>query len=287
MRVANEFRTDGMLRLTGPDGEVRFAGEGGKLCFALAPGIELPTMDPMQRSWWQAWVVGLAFLGVSWLQAADPAPKAFIDGEGPGWRTLGEADFLNVNCATNTWTWKGALAQCTGQPVGVIRSRHSVTNLELVVEWRHLRDAGNSGVFLWATERSIQQLEAGKGQLPEGIEVQVLDHGYTAQYERDAKKKADWFTTNGDVFPTGQSKMKPFAPVAPDGQRSFPRKNLSRGVGEWNHYYVRAINGEVRLWVNGEEVSGGTGCQPAFGYLCLESEGSPVEFRNLRIRELP
>ena len=67
----------------------------------------------------------------------------------------------------------------------------------------------------------------------------------------------------------------------------FPRKNLSKGIGEWNHYYIRAINGEVRLWVNGEEVSGGTGCTPANGYLCLESEGSPVEFRNLRIREVP
>ena len=50
---------------------------------------------------------------------------------------------------------------------------------------------------------------------------------------------------------------------------------------------MRGINGEVRLWVNGEEVSGGTGAQPRRGYLCLESEGSPVEFRNLRIRELP
>ena len=75
--------------------------------------------------------------------------------------------------------------------------------------------------------------------------------------------------------------------ASPDGKRSFPRKELSKGVGEWNHYYVRAINGEIRLWVNGEEVSGGTGAQPSSGYLCLESEGSPVEFRNLRIRELP
>ena len=56
--------------------------------------------------------------------------------------------------------------------------------------------------------------------------------------------------------------MKPFPPISPDGSRSFPRKNLSKGVGEWNHYYVRAINGEVRLWVNGEEVSGGTNCDP-------------------------
>ena len=42
----------------------------------------------------------------------------------------------------------------------------------------------------------------------------------------------------------------------------------------------------MRLWVNGEEVSGGTNCQPATGFLCLESEGAPVEFKNLRIREL-
>ncbi len=79
--------------------------------------------------------------------------------------------------------------------------------------------------------------------------------------------------------------MKPFAPD--NGVRRFPRKNLSKGVGEWNHYYVRCINGEVRLWVNGEEVSGGADCEPRTGYLCLESEGAPIEFKNLRIRELP
>jgi hypothetical protein len=81
--------------------------------------------------------------------------------------------------------------------------------------------------------------------------------------------------------------MKPFPPLSPDGSRSFPRKNLSKGIEQWNHYYVRAINGEVRLWVNGEEVSGGTEINPARGFLCLESEGSPIEFRGLRIRELP
>ncbi len=221
--------------------------------------------------------------------AADPIafPKAFVDGSGPGWRALGGSDFTHVNCASNTFTWNGGDVHCTGQPVGVIRSHHSLTNFELVAEWRHLSSGGNSGIFVWASDASIKNLEAGKGRLPDGIEVQVLDHGYTEQYERDHKRKADWFTTHGDVFPTGPAKMKPFPPVAPDGQRSFPRKNLSRGVKEWNHYYVRAINGEVRLWVNGEEVSGGSGCRPASGYLCLESEGAPVDFRNLRIRELP
>lgn len=223
------------------------------------------------------------------ITAADPAsaPKAFIDGTAPGWRRLGQVDFVDVNCATNTWTWTDSGVHCTGQPVGVTRMKKPVTNFELVAEWRHLRSGGNSGIFVWASDASIQDLAAGKGRLPDGIEVQVLDHGYTEQYEKSSGKKADWFTTNGDVFPTGPAKMKPFPPIAPDGQRSFPRKNLSKGINEWNHYYVRAINGEVRLWVNGEEVSGGTDCRPASGYLCLESEGSPVDFRSLRIRELP
>jgi hypothetical protein len=233
-------------------------------------------------------LAALALAAAVVAQSTTPSPKAFIDGTGPGWRALGAADFTNVNCAPTTWTWTNGGVFCTGEPVGVIRSTQAVTNLELVVEWRHLKPAGNSGVFLWATQRSITELEAGKGRLPEGIEVQVLDHGYTTQYEKQSGKKAEWFTTHGDVFPTGSADMKPFEPKAPgNSKRSFPRKNLGKGVGEWNHYYVRAINGEVRLWVNGEEVSGGTGCKPAFGYLCLESEGSPVEFRGLRIRELP
>ncbi|MBI1899783.1 MAG: DUF1080 domain-containing protein [Planctomycetia bacterium] len=235
----------------------------------------------------------LVALGTLWiggpaaLRSDDPPalPKAAIDGQGPDWTALGEADFENVNCDKETWTWTGGEARCTGKPVGVTRSKKQYSNFELVLQWRHLKSAGNSGVFLWSPEESLAGLKPGA--LPHGIEVQVLDHGYAEQYEKREKKKPDWFTTHGDVFPVGKSKMKPFSPAAPDGKRSFPRKNLSKGVGEWNHYYIRAINGEVRLWVNGEEVSGGTNCDPKTGYLCLESEGSPVEFKNIRLRELP
>jgi hypothetical protein len=215
-----------------------------------------------------------------------PAPRAFIDGTGPGWMTLGQKDFLPVNGASDTWTWKGGVLHCSGQPVGVARTARSFTNFELVARWRHLQSGGNSGFFVWASEQSLSGLKPGS--LPRGgIEVQVLDHGYREQYEKDSGKPGDWFTTNGDVFPVGSSRMKPFPPLSPDGSRSFPRKKLSKGVGEWNHYYVRAINGEIRLWVNGEEVSGGNNCEPRAGYLCLESEGAPVEFTDIRIRELP
>lgn len=216
---------------------------------------------------------------------APAPPAARIDGTGPGWRALTEADFENVNCLPETWTWTEEGARCTGLPVGVIRTKEVFTNFELVAEWMHETPAGNSGIFVWAIEESMKDLPPGK--LPHGVEVQILDHGYTEKYERESGGKATWFTTNGDVFRVGAMKLTPFAPVSPDGSRSFPRENRSLGHGQWNHYYVRAINGEVRLWVNGGEVSGGTDASPRSGPLCLESEGAPIRFRNLRIRTLP
>jgi len=233
-------------------------------------------------------LIGLAFHSA----AADdaPLPKAFIDGNGPGWKALGEEDFVNVNCAADTWSFKDGMIQCTGMPTGVMRMKEPVTNFELVVQWKHLKPGGNSGVFVWASDESIKALHAGNHtkRLPDGIEVQILDHGFRDNYAKKTGKTDNlFFTTNGDVFHTGTARLTPFPPTSPNGSRSFPRKELSKGAGEWNHYYVRGINGEVRLWVNGEEVSGGKDAKPASGYLCLESEGSPIEFKNLRVRVLP
>jgi hypothetical protein len=220
-------------------------------------------------------------------QAEPSSPgKTIPDGTGPEWRALGEEDFVNVNCDPQTWSWKDGGVHGTGRPVGVIRTRKSFTNFELLAQWRHLRSGGNSGIIVWTKDEFLKGLKPGT-LMRGGIEVQVLDHGYAEQYEKKTGKKPDWFTTHGDVFAVGSSRMKPFPPVSPDGSRSFPSKHLSKGVNEWNHYYLRCVNGEIRLWVNGEQVSGGSGCAPASGYFCLESEGSPVEFRQLRIRELP
>ncbi|MCA9125615.1 MAG: DUF1080 domain-containing protein [Planctomycetales bacterium] len=213
-------------------------------------------------------------------------PRAYIDGTQADWRNLGEDDFERVNLEEDTWTWDGNVARCTGQPVGVERSKEIFTNFELVARWRHLSDGGNSGFFIWASPEGMQGLQPGK--LPRsGIEIQVLDNGFTKRYEQRSGKPGDWFTTHGDVFPVGTSKLKPFPPLSPNGSRSFPSKQLSRPSPQWNHYYIRAIQGEVRLWVNGEEVSGGNAAQPATGHICLESEGAPVEFKDIRIRVLP
>jgi len=243
----------------------------------------------MKRRWlvWSM-MAAIAALSVPRAGAEGPSrpPGDLLVGTGPGWQDLTEKDFAPVNGDPDTWTWKDGILLCKGTPVGVTRIKEPVKNFEMVLQWRHLRPAGNSGVFVWASEEALKDLPPGKLP-PGGIEVQILDHGYAERYEKQTGKKGDWFTTNGDVFAVGASKMKPFPPLSPDGSRSFPTKELSRGANEWNHYYIRGVNGEVRLWVNGEEVSGGADCRPSSGYLCLESEGSPIEFKEIRLRRLP
>ena len=228
----------------------------------------------------------------------DALPPAWIRGE--AWPALSLADFVVVNGEADTWVEKKGVICGSGQPLGGARTKRAYTNFELVVEWRHLEHAGNSGIFLWCPESAFTDLP--QGELPRsGIEVQVLDLGYEEDWLAAKGARSDWFTSHGDVFPVGSSTMTPFTPRIeyaapdgtryavgkPDGSRSFPTQRRTRPLREWNHYYVRAVNGEVRLWVNGEEVNGGTRCQPATGYLALEAEGAPVEYRNLRLREVP
>ncbi|OYP36150.1 DUF1080 domain-containing protein [Rhodopirellula sp. MGV] len=214
------------------------------------------------------------------------ATRAFIDDEAPGWVSLTEADFAAVNSDPDTWSWHEGVMHCTGLPVSVIATKDQFENFEAVIEWMHEKPAGNSGMFAWVSPESLAKLRAeGQPGLPDGIEIQMLDHGYTDKIKA-LGQSTEWFGTNGDVFGV-RKPFTPFPPTSPNGNRSFPRKHLCNGHGEWNHYYVRAINGEVRLWVNGEEVSGGNGVTPASGHLCLESEGSPIQFRKLRVRRLP
>lgn len=229
-----------------------------------------------------------------------PACAAAGDDDDDGWRVLTLADFVNVNGTAETWTERDGVIVCSGKPNGGARTNFQLTNFEMEVEWKHHVYAGNAGIFLWCPESAFTDLPPGT--LPRsGIEIQVLDLGYEENFEKSKGKPSDWFTSHGDVFPVGASTMNAFTPEItytypdgssakvgnPDSSRSFPTARLSNPVGEWNHYFIRAVNGEVRLWVNGVEVNGGNECMPATGYLALESEGSLVEYRNLRIRELP
>lgn len=243
-------------------------------------------------------LVSLAAFGHLAPRQASTPPRAFVDGA--GWDALTLDDLVNVNGEPDTWREVDGVLVCSGKPLGGARTRKEYTNFELVLEWKHHTFAGNSGLFLWCPESAFTDLPPGT--LPRsGIEVQVLDLGYEQNWLESKGAHSDWFTSHGDVFPVGASSMQaitptitytaddgtPFTVGSPDSTRSFPTRRLTRPAGEWNHYYVRAINGEVRLWVNGEEVNGGTRCSPATGHLAFEAEGALVEFRNVRIRELP
>jgi hypothetical protein len=188
--------------------------------------------------------------------------------------------WVNANCAPETWTVRDGLIHCTGQPIGALRTDRQYENFILEAEWCHLISGGNSGIFIWGTP-----IAAPGVPFLRGIEVQVLDHGYAEQYEKETGKKSDWFTTHGDVFPIHGATMKPFG--RSNGMRSFPSEDRSKRSPEWNQYRIVCTNGVIRLSVNGKEVSGGEDCNYRKGYLALESEGAPVEFRNLRIKELP
>jgi hypothetical protein len=55
----------------------------------------------------------------------------------------------------------------------------------------------------------------------------------------------------------------------------------------WNTYDVVCVDGVIKLAVNGKFVNGVSRSTQKKGYLCLESEGGEIHFRNLNIIELP
>ncbi|MEQ8879363.1 MAG: DUF1080 domain-containing protein, partial [Cyclobacteriaceae bacterium] len=57
--------------------------------------------------------------------------------------------------------------------------------------------------------------------------------------------------------------------------------------GEWNTYDVVCVDGEIKLSVNGKFVNGISQSTQREGYMCLESEGAEIHFRNLKVIELP
>jgi hypothetical protein len=104
------------------------------------------------------------------------------------------------------------------------------------------------------------------------------------EYHEDGKLM---YTSQGDIFSIHGATMKPDRPHPAGWARCLPSENRTKGAGEWNHYRVTAIDGTIKLAINGKEVSGAFDVNPREGFICLESEGSPVHFRNIRIQELP
>jgi len=172
--------------------------------------------------------------------------------------------WVNVNCAPETWTVRDGIIVCTGIPTGVLRTTRHYENYILELEWRHMKTRGNAGLFIHSDPVTA------RGQpFTRSIEIQIMDGNA------------------GDMFSIHGATMSPDKPHPKGWVRSFPSEDRMNPTGRWNHYRVVSRDGTATLAVNGKIVTRGYHLNPRKGYICLESEGSEVHFRNIRIRELP
>jgi len=200
------------------------------------------------------------------------APPVQPDAE---WQDLFNGENLDgwarVNGAPSTFTVRDEMIVCSGKPISVLRTDRMYENFVFEMEWKHIKETGNAGLFLWS-----DPLTARGQPFTRSIEVQVMVGIETENY-----------TSDGDVFSIHGATMVPDRPHPGGWVRCLPSEKRVKPAGNWNHYRVTCIDGTLKLEVNGKEVSGGYDMSPRKGYICLESEGSEVHFKNLRIRELP
>ena len=187
--------------------------------------------------------------------------------------------WVNVNTDKDTWTVRDGLLVCSGHPIGVMRTQKQYENFILHIEWMHMEAGGNSGVFVWS-EGSVPE---GK-RLPKGVEVQMLELDWVKLHKQKDGTLPPIAYVHGEVFGVGGLKT---TPDNPRGNRSKSIENRCKGKGQWNIYDVVCVDGVIKLSVNGKFVNGISNATIKKGYLCLESEGAEIHFRNIRIMELP
>lgn len=223
-------------------------------------------MPKMFRTAWLVLLYSLvASLSVSSASfAEDVALRPLFNGKDlSGW--------VLVNTPPQTWNVKDEMLVCTGKPIGEIRTEKMYQNFILEVEWRHMVPGGNAGIFVWADDITSKGVPFHRS-----IEVQVLENAYG---------QSPGHTTHGDIFPIHGATLTPVN--GRGGSRAFPSEERSKPSPEWNHYRIECNDGHISLAVNGTVVTQGSDASPRKGYICIESEGGVVHYRNLKIRELP
>jgi len=186
--------------------------------------------------------------------------------------------WYNVNTDAVTWKKQRDILVCSGRPIGVMRSEKQYENFILHIEWMHTEPGGNSGVFVWSNANPAEE-----SRLPDGVEVQMLELDWVKLNTKDGVAPPEAYV-HGELFGVGGVKT---IPDNPRGTRSKSVENRCKGRGEWNVYDVVCVDGVIKLSVNGKFVNGVSQSTQRKGYICLESEGAEIHFRNIKIIELP
>ena len=145
-----------------------------------------------------------------------------------------------------------------GNPFGYMRTEQKYGDYKLHVEWRWVGEGSNSGIF--------QRVQDPDNVWPEAIEYQLC------------RGKA------GDYVMLGGAKIKEVECVG-----DFPVKDRSgdaeNPVGEWNTAEIICKGKTITSYVNGKLLNECTG-EHTEGYIALQSEGGPIEFRNIYITDV-
>jgi hypothetical protein len=185
--------------------------------------------------------------------------------------------WVNVNTDPDTWSVRDGVLVCKGKPVGVMRTDRQYENFIMHIEWMHMEPGGNSGTFVWSNA-----VPGERNRLPNGVEVQMLELDWVKLNRRPDFDPPVAYVS-GELFGVGGVKT---VPDNPRGERSKSIESLCKPRGEWNTYTVVAVDGVIKLAINGKFVNGISKSTQKKGYICLESEGAEIHFRNIKIMEL-
>jgi len=155
------------------------------------------------------------------------------------------------------WSVRNGVLRCEGEPFGYIRTTEAYSNYRLRIEWRWPETPTNSGVLLHIT---------GPDAIwPACIEAQ-LQH----------QNAGDFITLGGSTF--AEKKDKNRIPRQHDSSEKEP--------GQWNRYDITCQGDTITLVVNGLLQNTATKTSLVSGPIALQSEGSPIEFRNITLTPL-
>ena len=190
---------------------------------------------------------------------------ALFNGENlDGWKTYvqdGAADPAQV------WSVQDGVLRCEGKPFGYIRTVESYSDYSLELEWRWPDEPTNSGVLLHTL---------GEDKIwPQCIEAQ-LKHENAGDFV--TIQPGSTVVVNGVRY---QSEGESIFNVVPKRHSSS-----EHAPGQWNRYRIICTGGRIDLYVNGVHQNTAFNVWPSSGAICLQSEGSPIEFRNIVLTPL-
>ncbi|HIJ53583.1 MAG TPA: DUF1080 domain-containing protein [Planctomycetes bacterium] len=161
---------------------------------------------------------------------------------------------------TKTWSIKDGVIRCTGRPAGYMRTEADYADYLLHVEWRWPDRGGNSGVL---------NHKVGEDMVwPKSLECQLA-----------SGSAGDFWLIGGFECREHAKKGKRVR-----GLNVRKLKNSSeKPIGQWNAYDIICKDDWVVVLVNGKLQNLATKCSLKSGKICLQSEGTPVEFRNIYI----